>query len=203
MPDKQCPNCHIWNSENAEVCDCGYNFISNNYQLSPKKDEELKRVFGEEIISEEKVTAFDKNIILRILVSLSILFLIYVKVKNIVPYWGYIRTLIYIFIIIVNVYTNNKYYGNILRRLWKYTIIGIISGYILFFCSVLIFQIMTFELGIKIENEYFMDNYYNSSIISVMYLLGLIGLFIGKSKLIIENKRYFELKTPNQAQEPT
>jgi hypothetical protein len=132
MPDKQCPNCHIWNSENAEVCDCGYNFLNNNFQYSPQKDEELKRVFGKENISEEKVKAFDKNIILRILLSFSLLFLIYIKVKIIVPYWGYIRTLIIIFIIIVNVYTSNKYYGKLLRRLWKYTIIGIIIGYILF-----------------------------------------------------------------------
>ncbi len=26
MPDKRCPHCHLWNSESALVCDCGYDF---------------------------------------------------------------------------------------------------------------------------------------------------------------------------------
>jgi hypothetical protein len=90
-----------------------------------------------------------------------------------------------------------------MRRLWKYTIIGVIIGYILFFGLVLLWEIIAFKLSITIDNELFMKSYYSSSIISIMFLFWLIGLYIGKSKLILENKRYFELKTPNPRVEPT
>lgn len=26
MPDKRCPRCHLWNSETALACDCGFDF---------------------------------------------------------------------------------------------------------------------------------------------------------------------------------
>lgn len=29
MADKKCPNCGLWNSEVAMICDCGYDFTSN------------------------------------------------------------------------------------------------------------------------------------------------------------------------------
>jgi len=40
MSDKKCPQCDLWNSGNAELCDCGYNFITGNseeYVLMKKK----------------------------------------------------------------------------------------------------------------------------------------------------------------------
>jgi hypothetical protein len=26
MPDKRCPQCHLWNTDSALVCDCGFDF---------------------------------------------------------------------------------------------------------------------------------------------------------------------------------
>jgi len=26
MPDKRCPHCHLWNTDSALVCDCGFDF---------------------------------------------------------------------------------------------------------------------------------------------------------------------------------
>lgn len=35
MTDKKCPSCGLWNSENATLCDCGFNF-STGYNFYPK-----------------------------------------------------------------------------------------------------------------------------------------------------------------------
>jgi hypothetical protein len=34
-PDKKCPRCGLWNSGNALVCDCGFDFKSGQVTLSP------------------------------------------------------------------------------------------------------------------------------------------------------------------------
>lgn len=48
MPDKKCPNCGLWNSEKAELCDCGYNFITGN-------------ITDESTIKENIILDFDKQ----------------------------------------------------------------------------------------------------------------------------------------------
>ncbi|MCJ7531161.1 MAG: hypothetical protein MUO64_09045, partial [Anaerolineales bacterium] len=37
---KKCPNCKLWNSENAMRCDCGYDFISNQMEASYVRKEQ-------------------------------------------------------------------------------------------------------------------------------------------------------------------
>ena len=44
MPDKLCPNCGLWNTENAIICDCGYNFISETIEKSITNEAEYNRI---------------------------------------------------------------------------------------------------------------------------------------------------------------
>ncbi len=38
MPDKRCPHCHLWNSENALVCDCGFDFSTGTMSNTQTSD---------------------------------------------------------------------------------------------------------------------------------------------------------------------
>jgi uncharacterized membrane protein YvbJ len=69
MPDKKCPNCGLYNPENALRCDCGYDFSSGEMKRSyvpEKKDDKQKR----------QVVA----LVLLVLLLLFILFVCYILI---------------------------------------------------------------------------------------------------------------------------
>jgi hypothetical protein len=38
LPDKRCPHCHLWNSETALVCDCGFDFSTGTISRTKTSD---------------------------------------------------------------------------------------------------------------------------------------------------------------------
>jgi len=192
MADKKCPKCGLWNSEKAEICDCGYNFVLNQSQYSIKKEEDYRKIFEDNEIDEEKLNLFHRSVILRSFLSLTILYLINLPFHIQIEYLPCITSLIIILIIFINLFSRIKYIEYILRRMWKYPVSGLILGWflVLFLGSGIVVIIIN---PINNNNfEIFMNNYYSIFILSIMYIFSLIGLYVGKRRVIDESNKYFE-----------
>jgi hypothetical protein len=189
MTDKKCPKCGLWNTEIAEVCDCGYNFINNQIQSSISKKHEYNRLFERNKLSGDAIRKINKNIQLRILLSLILLFI--VNIPTAITFYGCFSFIFVLAIIIfVNVYSRNEYESYVLRKIWKFPIIGIVIGYILDYILMIIIILNT---GTNTEG-YFTGNrlpvwFYIISVI-LMFVLGIIGFYIGRKKVIIEIENY-------------
>jgi hypothetical protein len=192
MADKKCPKCGLWNSEKAEICDCGYNFILNQSQYSIKKEEDYRKIFEDNEIDGNKLKLFHRNVILRSLLSLTILYLINLPFHIQIEYIRCVTSLIILPIIFINLFSRNKYIEYILRRMWKYPVSGLILGW--FLVLLLGSCIAVIVINPIYNNNYkiFINIYYSIFILSIMYIFSLIGFIIGKRRVIDESTKYYE-----------
>ncbi|MGB7539585.1 MAG: hypothetical protein WBM17_13680 [Anaerolineales bacterium] len=191
MTDKKCPKCHLWNSEMAEICDCGYNFRSEETDYSIIKFEEYSKLFQANEINGEDIRSYHKTILLRFLLCLTIPFLLSLSLYQWLIGYTTLPFIFFILAIIVNRIYRNKYIGYVINRLWKYPLIGVFLGWI--FTKIVGFALMGYTIisakGVVPEDGLGITYYFFFLI--VLYLSGLAGLYIGKRKVIDEIHRYF------------
>jgi hypothetical protein len=190
MADKKCPKCNLWNAENAQICDCGYNFIENEIQQSILKRDEYKRIIEQNSLQIDDVKRINKNIILGFLIGL-----IFFYADNL-PFFTPLQCIsciagpvITVGVILLYIIPSNNYVLFIIRKLWVYPIIGIITG---FFITAGIFMVITlvallFQLG-----EFTINGNSLIPFTTLILIIGIIGLYIGKKKVIDDVEQYYK-----------
>jgi hypothetical protein len=78
----------------------------------------------------------------------------------------------------------------VLRKIWKFPLVGILLGCVIDYLLMIIIQIITIT---STEGYYFSNGllvwFYKLSP-TVMLLFGIIGLFIGRKKVILDLEKY-------------
>jgi len=192
MPDKKCPNCGLWNSEKAQVCDCGYNFIQEKVDMSNLKEEEYRKIFSENKLGKNKIRAYHKEILIRIFISLTIAY----GLLALAPFFKDIgiNTLIpSIFLLLIissNFFTGIYYLNYLMKKIWKYPVIGIVAGWIFSqIVNMVVISIWMIRTG-GLSGEFTFGKFYPLVPITLIYLCSLIGLYIGKNRVIKDIEKY-------------
>ncbi len=186
MTTKKCPKCNLWNSENAQVCDCGYNFVQNKIDNSISREEEYNKILQYDGKSISDIPVIHKNIYFRILLSLLLFYFVNLPIHLPIKY---ISCIVILIIIVVNVYERNKYFGLILRKVWKYPLLGIVLGFIISYAIMMaLIAINTAQTHSSYANYDFNEWHY-LLFDTFIFTSAFIGLFIGKKRVLdnIEN----------------
>jgi hypothetical protein len=198
MADKKCPKCNLWNSENAEVCDCGYNFVQKKVQLSIRKEEEYKKLLQKNEIKGTEIKVKNRDILIRVLLSLFLLYIANLPIPITINYYGCISSSIsssiaLIFVIVINVFPNNDYASYVLRRIWKYPIIGIVLGFVIDSILILIIGSQPKILPNSNYISYGLADWHYYIFITIIFVFGLIGLCIAKKRVTDDMEKYSEI----------
>jgi uncharacterized membrane protein YvbJ len=74
MTSKKCPICGLWNSQDAIICDCSYNFENINKKYSRRKNRTI----------DNKISSIISTLIIlsiTMLIILAIVYIPYIKSK--------------------------------------------------------------------------------------------------------------------------
>jgi hypothetical protein len=146
-------------------------------------------------LDEEKINTSHKEILVRIFISLTIAYLLFLLFPLIIEIGN--NTLIpSIFLILIfssNFFTGNNYLSYLMKKMWKYPTMGIAIGWIV---SQIINIILIISWMIRtggIYGDFDFGQYYHLLPMTVIYLFSLIGLYIGKKRVINEIEKYMSL----------
>lgn len=186
MAEKKCPKCGLWNSESAEICDCGFNFLSGKKHLSPSKEAEYERLFRESGVDAVNIHGIHRRILLKIILSLTAVFALPLS-SFFQSAWICAASLLLLGVIIYfNVYGRNNYAISLGRRIWKYAFLGILAGFIAGWAIRLALVLSAMEGTKEISSS--------TALVAIhwvlMYVSGLIGVWIGNRKVLKETTDY-------------
>jgi hypothetical protein len=195
MAYKECPKCNLRNAEYAKNCDCGYSFGNKKMPLSMSKKEEYRKLFQRNGMGGVEAHSKNNNILIRMSLSILLLFIANIPIPISIPYYGCISSVVvFLVILMINLLPRNDYAWFVLKKLWIYPVVGIAMGFVAeYFLMIALLGNAAGQPNNSYESFEF-TQWYSFLFTVIIFVFGLIGLFVGKRRVTDDMEKYSNRK---------
>jgi hypothetical protein len=159
------------------------------------KKEEYRKLFQRNGMGGVEAHSKNNNILIRMSLSILLLFIANIPIPISIPYYGCISSVVvFLVILMINLLPRNDYAWFVLKKLWIYPVVGIAMGFVAeYFLMIALLGNAAGQPNNSYESFEF-TQWYSFLFTVIIFVFGLIGLFVGKRRVTDDMEKYSNLK---------